>query len=150
MLKWAELSLPKLLFGHNGRVIENQTQLDAALAKFAERLNEFVEVRHLDEGQPSRVDMAWNFDLSASSYITAHANLRVPGIQKLPAVFEGGQGVSWRSAGSRFMVSLYNKSKEMHRPGEVLRAEVSLRGRQFAQRLQGDWRDRPGSVFHSG
>src|SRR5206468_6102252 len=102
---------------------------------------EFVEVTRLDEGQPCRVDMAWNFNLSASSYITAHANLRVPGIQKLPAVFEGGQGVSWRSARSRFMVSLYNKSKEMHRPGEVLRAEVSLRGRQLAQRLHRDWRD---------
>jgi hypothetical protein len=54
----------------------------------------------------------------------------------------GGQGVSWRGARSRFIVRLNDKCRQMHVPGSVLRAEVSLRGEQLARRLPGhDWRN---------
>ena len=55
---------------------------------------------------------------------------------------DGGEGVTWRGARSQFIVRLYDKSREMHVPGSVLRAEISLRGEQLRRRLQEeDWRD---------
>ncbi len=134
-LVWAEVSLPKLLFGHNGRLLETQAQLDAALARLHDDLNGFAEVPEIAAWQVWRVDIAWNFDLIAAPIVLAHAALRVPGIHRGADLFDGGQGVSWHDAKSRFMVKLYDKALEMHVPGSILRAEISLRGRQLARRL---------------
>src|SRR5258708_6513913 len=57
----AEVSLPKLLFGHNGRVLKDQSELSAALKKFANELSRVAEVPLLDDLQPWRIDLAWNF-----------------------------------------------------------------------------------------
>jgi hypothetical protein len=134
-LTWAEVSLPKLLFGHNGRVLENQAQLDAALAKLREELNSIADVPEIAKWQICRADLAWNFDLQAESLILAHAALRVPGIQRGAALFDGGQGVSWRDARSHFMVKLYDKARQMHVPGSILRGEISLRGQKLNRHL---------------
>ena len=38
----AEAELPKLLWGHNGRVLANQTELDASVARFRSILSQQV------------------------------------------------------------------------------------------------------------
>ena len=48
----AEASLPRVLFGHNGGVIETQAQQDAALAKFSEILAPYVDVPDVNEWVP--------------------------------------------------------------------------------------------------
>jgi hypothetical protein len=139
---WVEVSLPKLLFGHNGRGIENQAQLDTALAKLREELNVFAIVPEIAEWQVWRADIAWNFDLMAEPIILAHAALRLPGIHRGADLHNGGEGVSWRGAKSRFMVTLYNKSREMHVSGSILRGEISLRGHQLTRHLKaGEFQD---------
>ena len=138
----AECSLPKLLFGHNGRVLESQEQLDAALAKLRVVLGSVADVPATSEWEPWRVDIAWNFDRPARPLVLAHAALRVAGIQSEGTLHPGCHGVSWRGAKSRFMVKLYDKAKQMRVPGSVLRAEISLSGKQLARRLHGcEWHD---------
>lgn len=140
-MTWVEASLPKVLYGHNGRLIANQSWLNAGLAKLKLELSTVADVPDLASWRPWRVDLTWNFDLPARNYILAHFCSPVSGIRSLPILFDGGQGLSWRGARSHFMVKLYNKSRQMHTQGEVLRAEISLRSEQLTRRLDGDWRD---------
>ena len=93
-LIWAEISLPKLLFGHNGRTIENQPQLDAALSKLRVELNVFADAPEIAKWRVWRADIAWNFDLKATPLVLSHAALRVPGIHRGATLFADGQGVS--------------------------------------------------------
>jgi hypothetical protein len=130
-LKWAEVSLPKLLFGHNGRTIENQPQLDAALARLHGDLNSIADVPEIGAWQIWRADIAWNFDMKAGPLVLAHAALRVPGIHRGATLFDGGQCVSWLDANSRFKVMLYDKARKMHISGSILRAEISLCGHKL-------------------
>ena len=139
-LRSAEASLPRLLFGHNGRLIETQGQLDAALTKFGELLDPVVVVPSMREWQPWRLDLVWNFDHPARPLVLAHAALRVPRIRAGATLFAGGQGVSWCSEKKRLMVKLYDKSRKMRVRGSILRAEISLRGAQLYRRCrQQDW-----------
>ena len=137
-----ECSLPKVYFGSNGRVLENQNQLDAALLKLRDTLNEFAVVPDFCKWQVCRVDIAWNFEGPARPLIMAHAALKVPGIRRGATLFAGAHGVSFRGAKSRYMVTLYDKARKMGQPGSVLRVEISLRGEYLARRFPVDtWRD---------
>jgi hypothetical protein len=140
-LDLVECSLPKLLFGHNGKVLETQSQLAAALGKLDGILSQIAEVPGVEEWNPRRLDLVWNFDLPVRSLVLAHAALRVPGIQSGATLFPDGQGVSWLGAKSHFKVMLYDKARKMRVPGSVLRVEISLRGGQLARRIKGDWRN---------
>src|SRR5205807_5798030 len=142
ILEKAEFSLPKLLFGHNGRLLTSQSDIDAALALVSHRLKEIAVVPDLADWNPRRVDLVWNFDLAALPLIMAHAALRVPGIQSGATLHNGGQGVSWRGGKSHKMITLYDKARQMHVPGSALRGEVSLRAEQLLRYL-------PGESWHS-
>jgi hypothetical protein len=134
-LVWVEVSLPKLLYGHNGRVLQNQAELDSALAKLCDHLGTICDVPEITTWQVWRVDIAWNFDMKAAPLICSHAALHLPGIHRGATLHSDQEGVSWRGVKSRFMVKLYDKCREMHIPGSVLRAEISLRGKELVPRL---------------
>ena len=76
----AECSLPRLLFGHNGRVLEDQSQIDKALEELHSTLSVIASVPDVKTWRVWRADMAWNFDLPARAMIIAHACFRLPGI----------------------------------------------------------------------
>jgi hypothetical protein len=137
-LERAEFSLPTLLHGHNGYVLENQQQIDAALENAAAVLAQVSRVESIRDCEAWRADIAWNFDLEAGPLILAHAALRLPRIHRGGTLYDGGQGISWRGARSRFVVRLYNKSRQMHVPGSVLRAEICLQGEQLKRHLPGN------------
>jgi hypothetical protein len=140
-LEKAEFSLPRVLFGHNGRVLECQDQIDSALMQCRGILGTIADMPELAHWKASRVDIAWNFEYPASALILAHSSLRVPGIMHGASLFKGGEGVSWRGAKSHKMITLYDKAREMRVPGSVLRAEISLRAEQLTRHLPGDgWR----------
>lgn len=142
MLQWVECSLPRLRYGHNGRVLENQGEIDGALAELQTKLGTVADVSDVCGWRCWRADMAWNFDLPARPLILAHSCLSVPGIHGEGTLWKGGQGVSWKGAKSRFLISLYDKMRKMRVPGSVLRAEVSLRGEHLRRHLRDkDWRD---------
>lgn len=141
VIEWIEFSVPGILFGHNGQLIESQEQIDAALDKVTAILRTFAEVPPVAEWQVTRVDIAWNFALSFS-LILAHAALRVPGIRRGAALFDNG--VSWPGKCNRapFAVKLYNKARKHGQAGSVIRAEVVWRGDQLRKQLPGQkWRD---------
>jgi hypothetical protein len=139
-LEKAEFSLPTLVHGHNGSILENQQQIDAALDNGVAALAEISTVGSIKDCHAWRADIAWNFDLKAGPLILAHATLRVPRIHRGGTLHDGGQGVSWRGARSRIVVRLYDKCRQMHVHGSVLRAEVSLQSEQLLRRLTGrDW-----------
>lgn len=145
MLKSVECSLPQLLFEENGHVLEDQKQIDASLVKLRDGLAMFADVGDHRGWQPWRADMAWNYDWPAPPLILAHATLRLPSVRSGATLHRGGQGVSWRGAKSRLMVTIYDKCREMRVPGSVLRAEVALRGEMLHRYLKGhDWR-----IFHA-
>ena len=134
---WAEASLPRLLFGHNGRVLAEQTQINEALNKLRDELSNFALVPPVSQLQAGRVDIAWNFPLLARPLIMAHGYLRVPTIRRGPTRFPDDTGISWRGAGSQIVLTMYDKSKQMHVPGSVLRVELSLRNRRLRERFAG-------------
>src|SRR5260370_8412071 len=80
ILEKAEFSLPKLLFGHNGRLITSQKAIDVSLDKCADILSTIARIPDVAEWDARRVDMAWNYNLHAFPLIMAHAALRGPGI----------------------------------------------------------------------
>jgi hypothetical protein len=136
----AEASLPRQLFGHNGRVLESQRQINEALNKLRDKLSIFALIPPVSQLQAGRVDIAWNFPLQARPLIMAHGYLRVPGIRKGPMRFPDDTGISWRGAGSQMVLTMYDKSKQMHVPGSVLRVELSLRSHRLRERFPGtDW-----------
>jgi len=132
---WVECSLPRLLFGHNGKLLSTQDELDAALTKLREIGSRYAEVPPFAEWQLKRLDLCWNFDLPARPFIFAHATLRIPGIRSEATVFGAGDGVSWQGAKSRFVVTLYDKARELGAEGNAIRVEISFRGKQAVARF---------------
>jgi hypothetical protein len=136
-----ECSLPKLLFGHNGRLIATQEELNRALTMLGAEVAKIAEVPDLADWVPSRGDLVWQIGgLNAGKVVDVLAGFRFPGIQK-PAMHVAGQSSIWRGGHSRFVVSAYDKAKQLRVPGDVLRVEVRLCGRVLRDRLEGrDWR----------
>jgi hypothetical protein len=134
---WAEASLPRLIFGHNGRVLESQRQINEALNKLRDKLSIFALIPPVSQLQAGRVDIAWNFSVLPRPLIMAHGYLRVPGIRMGPTRFADDNGISWRGARSQIVLTMYDKSKQMHVPGSVLRVELSLRSHRLRERFAG-------------
>lgn len=128
-------SLPNLLFGHNGQVLENQEALTTSLITLRSAVADYVELPKTEELRASRVDLAWNFNLDARPIILAHAYLRVPRIRAAATRHGDGDGISWRGKQSRYALKLYNKSREMRVPGNTLRAEITLRSPRLGEEL---------------
>jgi hypothetical protein len=142
-LRWLECSLPRVLFGSNRRLITSQAEINEGIGRIIEDL-EFSTpgIKNMEAWRITRLDPCWNFDLPAPLYIRAHALLRLPGVRPLPTVWDGGNGLTWRSAHSRLKLDFYNKSLKSHGLGQVLRVELSLRGHELTRRLgKEDWRD---------
>jgi hypothetical protein len=141
-----ECSVPRVLFGHNGRLIEDQQQFDSALNKLHEALLDFMHIAPIEEWCPWRLDFAWNylFPFGSAALMEAHSHLILPGLRNAPIqhIRKGDKGISWLGAKSRMKVILYHKSKQMKVPGDVSRGEISLSGEMLARYLKGrNWRD---------
>ncbi len=136
-----ECSLPRLLWEHNGRPIASQAELAAAWERLFAVTTSFADVPPLADWLPGRLDLVWQLAVpDAGAVIDALSGLRYPGIRS-PAIHQAGRCVTWRGAGSRFMVQAYDKSAKARQPGEVLRVEVRLRGSELRQLHGRDWRD---------
>jgi hypothetical protein len=122
----AEAELPKLLWGHNGRLITNQEDLDASLELLRSSLQKYVE---FSSWQFVRIDLCWQFNTDAKAVILAHQWTCLPGIRKRPTVFDGGKQISWRGGRSRVVLKMYQKSSSpIGESKTVLRVELTLAG----------------------
>ncbi len=136
-----EASLPKLLWGHNGRLITSQAQLKRGLTKLWETVNALALVPPLSEWKLQRADLVWHFDgLGAERIVDALSAFRFPSVSS-PPMHQAGRSVTWRGARSRFMLVCYCKSRKAHVAGDVLRIEVRLVGRELVRLHGADWWD---------
>lgn len=136
-----ECSLPKLLYGYNGRLISTPEEMARALGLLWDQVSTIAEVPDLGDWKPNRVDLVWQVEgVEAGKVIDALGQYRFPGIQN-PPLHVSGQTVTWKGAKSRFVVSAYDKAKQMRVEGDVLRLEVRLCGQILRKYLAGkNWR----------
>jgi hypothetical protein len=127
-------SLPRLVFGDNGKLIKNQEQLDAGLnllfAKAAEIGRPTTDKFHF-----TRVDLVWQFQVDVPLFIQAHRNSRHSRIRIDPRLYEKR---SLMFKGSEVKIRMYDKVREkFKRDGNILRVEVELHGRRLMEELGG-------------
>ena len=124
MLDTFEVSLPRVLYGHNGRLLKSQYEINAALERVYEILGEVGD--WLDElPKFSRVDLVWQFRGDPKLFIAAHKHARHKRIRRDVVTYENGS-LTWK--GSNQSICLYDKTLEMCRqPGDIVRMEVRLR-----------------------
>jgi len=122
-----EAELPKLLWGHNGRLVASQAELDGSVARLREILSEKVK---FESWQLVMVDLVWQFKTRPADVILAHQWLHFPGVRKLPSLLYGGKEISWR--GARLGLKMYDKAEG------VLRVELRLAGEQLRKRIDDD------------
>jgi hypothetical protein len=120
----AEAELPKLLWGHNCRLIVSQAELDESLARFHVILLKHVQFASWEW---VLVDFVWQFQTRTADVILAYQWLRLPGVRNLPTLLCGDKEISWR--GTRLGLKFYRKAEG------VLRVELRLAGEQLRKRI---------------
>lgn len=134
LLRYAQASLPRVLFGNNGSVIAWQHEIDEALATLNKALD--LISRRVSKGEVfTRVDLVWQFDVQPSEFHRALLYVRHPLIRQNPIDY-GNKGLEWRSRsrGAGCKIVGYDKLlKDTKTPGNVTRLEVQLRGSRLKQ-----------------
>ena len=135
-----EVSLPRLLFGHNSRLIHTQHQLHEALDKLNDLVGE-VCFQADDEAHDhfSRADLVWQIRGDMAVFLAAHKNCRHRSIRKDMGHYQG-QGFYFQ--GQQLRVRFYDKRlKQSGQAGDVIRVEVQLRGDRLREAFSGfEWR----------
>ncbi len=124
----AAAELPKLLHGHNGRLIANQAELDLALAEFLSLLKAKVKFTAYTI---SRLDLCWQIAAEAKDVILALQWLKHPKTKRTPTIMPDGAQCVYGSDRSGWHLVLYRKA------AGVLRMELRLRGRPLRQSVDG-------------
>ena len=139
-----EVDLPKLLFGHNGRLLKTQEDIDTALNRLHVALENISRPHGAFSGfypgeQPDdfstyyvRVDLVWQFDLKPEVVFLAMRNAKHPEINKRNGEYQNQTLVF---PGSAIRISMYDKKvKDRARcPHHVLRVEIQLREDKIAE-----------------
>ena len=118
-----EVSLPRLLFGHNSQLIVSQAQIDAALAKLWPILDEVLVGtddpggKYADwpnAGYPytfNGIHFAWHLAVSPDRLIRILCNSKHPEIHRKTTTFD----TSIRFPGTGMVISVYDKIAELTR-----------------------------------
>ena len=127
-----EVSLSRVLFGHNGCLISRQTDITNALKKVDELLDKVSQCAN-PQRTFKRVDLVWQFKGDPAVFAGAHSNCRHPMIHT-PTADHGNNGLEWK--GSQIKILMYDKLlKQNRRLGNVVRLEVQFRGRPLTKLL---------------
>lgn len=144
-ITWVSVSLPKLLFGRNTKLIESQQQLDAAFALVEEKLLSFGAT--VASGREfTRVDLVWQFKHRPIPFFLALAPCNHPEILAEAGMFRNRHfptGVWWKAApaqGKRkktapLLIRMYSVTSGKRPPVQVVRIEVELRLRKLREKL---------------
>lgn len=130
-----EVSLPKLLFGQNGRLITDQRQLDESICILRKLLGDVLgaEFTKMTEAHLTRVDLVWQYRRDPAKMIEDLSKVRHPQVRKANRVY---QGESVNFPGRERFLRIYDKEKEQKgRRGEVTRIELQLRGKALKDDL---------------
>jgi hypothetical protein len=125
-------SLPRLLYGHNGKLIKDQAELDNALELLQAKGDEIGNLTHSGH-HFTRVDLVWQFRGDPARFVLAHRHARHPRIHSDPVQYASR---SLALEGSEMRISIYDKTLErFKRNGDVVRVEVQLRGDRLKEEL---------------
>ena len=117
-----EVSLPRILFGHNGRLIKNAKEFENAFACLEFVLNSLLtplppNTRLIPDGEKrtpdchyTRVDLPWQFPAEVRVRM-ALENARHEKIHSYPSSFKGGQTIHLK--GAFLEICAYDKIREM-------------------------------------
>ena len=131
-----EVSLPRLLFKDNKRLITGQRQIDKALDKVRRMLLQ-VAKPPINGIRFTRVDLVWHFlTQSPFEFLLAHRLCRHPEAQTEILEHRTGGGaldqIAWK--GDRIRIQMYDKRSSV--PGrKVVRVEAQLRGKRLEGKL---------------
>lgn len=124
-LRRVEVSLPRLLFKRNGKLLSSQRDIDASLNE-ADALLDLFSSALSHRRVFTRVDLVWQFKGNPVEFAAAHAHCCHPMIHQ-PARDFRNSGLEWQ--GSQTKILMYDKSLEQTgRPGNVVRVEIQLKG----------------------
>ena len=139
-----EADLPKLLYGHNGRLLKGQDDIDAALERLKLALKTVSRPHGVRSGYyPGdrkgdfstyyiRVDLAWQFDLKPSVVLLAMRSAKHPEINK-----RNGEYLDQTLAfpGTKIRISMYDKKAKARAScaHNVFRVELQLRDHKIAE-----------------
>lgn len=141
-----EVSLPRLHFGHNGKLIRNQADLDSAWSSLFGLMADVsggpIGIDTWIPGEVTRADLVWSFPGDPATWVLAHRQVKHPTVRRRArgAEYFGpdlSQGLTW--TGRNHMFRIYDKQLEQtNEPGgQVVRAELEMR-QAFLNRRLGD------------
>ena len=149
-----ECELPKLLYGHNGRLIRNQSDLDRALMRL-DRVLHFLshpledqeaigaDLPPVFKGHICRVDVVWQFDYPVQTIREVLQDAKHPRIHGKPDLFGDGN-ITFN--GKNMRISIYDKLEERKKfrvatttASNVCRIEFQIKSKQYvAERFNAD------------
>lgn len=139
-----EASLPRVLFGCNGRLLRNDSDIAASCVRLAGMLDQVIDplVPHLVQTEAglhaswriSRIDLVWQFRGVPSQWIVAHASTGHPKVRRTAQQFFS-ESLLW--PGKECAIRMYDKELEANgTPGEVVRVEYQLRGKECSRTVE--------------
>lgn len=102
-----EVSLSRLLFGDNARLITSQPQLDRALRQAHALVSQVAgqpKIKFAGQTAPysgisfKRVDLCWQIKGRMHDFILAHRDMKHPEIHSLPEIY-GQETIRWAGSG---------------------------------------------------
>ena len=141
---YVQVSLPRLLFKHNGRLITKQRQIDQAMKAADLLLTQIADRRVSIPGTKFvRVDLAWQIKGKIQDFIAAHQPITHPEIHGLPSIWQG-ESILWK--GKEMSILFYDKFAEMRKKRnhlskipekarDIVRIEIRLRGSKLSALL---------------
>lgn len=125
---WCEVSLPRLLYGSNGRLLR-PSDVPAAMDVLTGVLASVID--HVNYDRLTRCDIALHFPVRACESIAALRATRHPAVRSMPREFFE-TGLEW--IGSQIVIRFYDKGVEQNGVTcDVMRLEFQLRGKALAK-----------------
>jgi hypothetical protein len=132
---YIEVSLPRLLYPNNARLIASQGDLDRAVTKADNLLAQIATDIDPTQRKFTRVDLVAHVWGRIGDFIEAHEGVKHPEVHKWPSIYPG-ETILWR--GSKMSITIYDKYKEMTgSKGKVVRVEIRLRDKKLQKELAG-------------
>jgi hypothetical protein len=127
-----EGSLSRTLFGHNGKMLKTQAELDEAIAKLWRVTNEVATAP--ESYAFTRIDLCFQLHTEVADFIRAHATYCYPRIRRSPLNIRG-ESLTWGGRNSDLLCRMYDKAREMKAPkalrGKTLRVEFQLQNQRL-------------------
>lgn len=130
-----QISLPRILFGNNGKLLKSQDEINAAMEAVDQKLRQIAEF-HSTERLFTRIDLALHFVTDPDLFMRAHQTFRFPGIRSGPLIHQN-ESLFW--SGKYLKVRMYDKTREQTRKqGEIIRLEFQLQGEKLRKTFNGN------------